>query len=174
MHRIFILGFFLLISMVSQGQYLKMATFAASGGTVTSGQNYMSQVLGQSSVISGTAIGQGLIFRQGFKQPFGLQQAIARTSLLPIYQEESPWSYETFPNPFVDRVTLRFDRPTANPVILQVYDIQGQVVWQGEYPEQMKEIHLEKFQEFKVGKYILHVFQGGKAISKSLIKNLNP
>ncbi len=173
MHRIFTLGFFLLISMASQGQYLKMATFAASGGTVTSGQNYMSQVLGQSSVISGTAIGQGLIFRQGFKQPFGLQQAIARTSALQIYQEESPWSYETFPNPFVDRVTVRFDRPTANPVILQVYDIQGKVLWQGDYAVQTKEISLEKFQDIKVGKYILQVFQRGKIISQSIIKQSN-
>ena len=173
MHRIFTLGFFLLISMASQGQYLKMATFAASGGTVTSGQIYMSQVLGQSSVISGTVTGQGLIFRQGFKQPFGLQQAIARTSALQIYQEESPWSYETFPNPFVDRVTLRFDRPTANPVILQLHDIQGKVLWQGDYAAQTKEISLEKFQDIKVGKYILQVFQRGKIISQSIIKQSN-
>ena len=173
MFRIFSLGFFLLISLSSPGQYLKMATFAASGGTVTSGGNYMSQVLGQSSVISGTAIGQGLIFRQGFKQPFGLQQAIARTSILPIYQEESPWSFETFPNPFVDRVTLRFDRPTANPVFLQLHDIQGKVLWQGDYAAQTKEISLEKFQDIKVGKYILQVFQRGKIITQSIIKQSN-
>jgi len=150
-----------------------MATFAASGGTVTTGRNYMAQVLGQSSVISGTATSQGLIFRQGFKQPFGLQQTIARTSAMQIYQEESPWSYETFPNPFVDRVTVRFDRPTANPVILQLYDIQGKVLWQGDYAAQTKEISLEKFQDIKVGKYILQVFQRGKMINQSIIKQSN-
>jgi len=150
-----------------------MATFAASGGTVTTGRNYMAQVLGQSSVISGTATSQGLIFRQGFKQPFGLQQAIARSSALQIYQEESPWSYETFPNPFVDRVTVRFDRPTANPMILQLYDIQGKVLWQGDYAAQTKEISLEKFQDIKVGKYILQVFQRGKMINQSIIKQSN-
>ena len=174
MYRIFTLSIFLLLSIVSQGQYLKMATFAASGDTVTTGRNYMAQVLGQSSVISGTATSQGLIFRQGFKQPFGLQQTIARTSAMQIYQEESPWSYETFPNPFVDRVTVRFDRPTANPVILNLYDSQGNIVWQGDYPEQMKEIKLDKFQDIKAGKYILQVFQKGKPISQSLLKNLNP
>jgi len=173
MYRIFTLSIFLLLSIVSQGQYLKMATFAASGGTVTTGRNYMAQVLGQSSVISGTATSQGLIFRQGFKQPFGLQQAIARTSAMQIYQEESPWSYETFPNPFVDRVTVRFDRPTANPVILQLYDIQGKVLWQGDYAAQTKEISLEKFQDIKVGKYILQVFQRGKMINQSIIKQSN-
>jgi hypothetical protein len=173
MYRIFTLSIFLLLSIVSQGQYLKMATFAASGGTVTTGRNYMAQVLGQSSVISGTATSQGLIFRQGFKQPFGLQQAIARSSALQIYQEESPWSYETFPNPFLDRVTVRFDRPTANPVILQLYDIQGKVLWQGDYAAQTKEISLEKFQDIKVGKYILQVFQRGKMINQSIIKQSN-
>lgn len=173
MYRIFTLSIFLLLSIVSQGQYLKMATFAASGGTVTTGRNYMAQVLGQSSVISGTATSQGLIFRQGFKQPFGLQQTIARTSAMQIYQEESPWSYETFPNPFVDRVTVRFDRPTANPVILQLYDIQGKVLWQGDYAAQTKEISLEKFQDIKVGKYILQVFQRGKMINQSIIKQSN-
>jgi len=173
MYRIFTLSIFLLLSIVSQGQYLKMATFAASGGTVTTGRNYMAQVLGQSSVISGTATSQGLIFRQGFKQPFGLQQTIVRSSALQIYHEESPWSYETFPNPFVDRVTVRFDRPTANPVILQLYDIQGKVLWQGDYAAQTKEISLEKFQDIKVGKYILQVFQRGKMINQSIIKQSN-
>lgn len=173
MYRIFTLSIFLLLSIVSQGQYLKMATFAASGGTVTTGGNYMAQVLGQSSIITGTAMGQGLVFRQGFKQPFGLQQAIARTSALQIYKEESPWSYETFPNPFVDHLTLRFDRPTANPVILQLFDIQGKIMWQGDYAAQTKEIYLEKFQDIKVGIYILHVFQKGKSINKSLVKQSN-
>lgn len=173
MYRIFTLSIFLLLSIVSQGQYLKMATFAASGGTVTTGGNYMAQVLGQSSIITGTAMGQGLVFRQGFKQPFGLQQAIARTSALQLYKEESPWSYETFPNPFVDHLTLRFDRPTANPVILQLYDIQGKILWQGDYAAQTKEIYLEKFQDIKAGKYILHVFQKGKSINKSLVKQSN-
>ena len=174
MHRIFTLTIFLFISFWGQGQYLKMATLAASGGTVSTGGNYMAQIIGQSSVISGTATSQGIQFRQGFEQPFGLHQTISRTSSLQIFKEELPWSFETFPNPFVDHVTVRFDRPTANPVTLHLYDIQGQIIWQGQYPEQIKEIQLEKFQDIKSGKYILHIFQKGKSNSQSLIKNINP
>ena len=169
MKRIYALIYFFLIFSIyqSHGQYLKMATFATGGGTVSREGNYMAQVIGQSSIISGTAVNDGMIFRQGFKQPFGLLKENK------IYKEESPWSFEAFPNPFVNRVTLRFDRPTIDPVSLQVYDLQGKVLWQGDYPAQMEEIILENFQNITTGKYILYVFQKGKSISKSLIKQIN-
>lgn len=167
MNRIYTLIVLLLITHLIQGQYVKMATFASSGGGVSPLGNYMSQVLGQSSIISGTALSEGVAFRQGFKQPFALLK-VAK-----IYQEESRWSFEAFPNPFVDRLTIRFDRPTANPVLLQVYDIQGKVLWQGDYPEKIEEIKLEKFQDISAGKYILQIFQKGKPISQSIIKQIN-
>jgi hypothetical protein len=144
-----------------------MATFASLGGGVSPLGNYVSQVLGQSSLISGTAVSEGVVFRQGFKQPFVLFKTKKG------YQEESRWSFEAFPNPFVDRLAIRFDRPTANPVSLQVYDIQGKVLWQGDYPEKIEVINLEKFQDIAAGKYILQVFQKGKPISKSIIKQIN-
>jgi hypothetical protein len=150
-----------------------MATFASSGGTATQRGNYISHILGQSSVISGTVVSQGIVFRQGFKQPFGLQKTKERTSPLLIFEQENPWSYVTFPNPFVDRLTIRFDRPTANPVVLQVYDIQGKFLWQDDYAAQTQEIYLEKFQSFKAGKYILQVIQKGKTMNQSLIKLSN-
>lgn len=167
MNRIYTLIVLLLITHLIQGQYVKMATFASSGGGVSPLGNYMSQVLGQSSIISGTALSEGVAFRQGFKQPFALLKVNQ------IYQEESRWSFEAFPNPFVDRLTIRFDRPTANPVLLQVYDIQGKVLWQGDYPEKIEEIKLEKFQDISAGKYILQIFQKGKPISQSIIKQIN-
>ena len=172
MKRIYTLIILLLVAHLSQGQYLKMATISSWGGTSSSG-NYMSQVVGQSSVIAGTESKQGTVFRQGFKQPFGLQKTIAKANTLPIYSEETPWSFETFPNPFLDHLTVRFDRPTSYPVVLQVYDNQGQVVWQGDYPEKIKEIRLEKFQDIKIGKYILKVYQKDKVLNQSLIKQIN-
>lgn len=144
-----------------------MATFASSGGSVSPVGNYVSQVLGQSSLISGTAVSEGVVFRQGFKQPFAFLKSKK------VYQEESRWSFEAFPNPFLDRLTIRFDRPTANPVSLQVYDIQGKVWWQGDYPENIEVINLEKFQDIAAGKYILQVFQKGKPINQSIIKQIN-
>jgi len=173
MIRIFIIGIFLCISLVSEGQYLRMATFASSGGTVSQGRNYMSYVLGQSSVISGTVKSQEIMLRQGFKQPSGLQKTKGQTSPLQIFEEESPWSYVAFPNPFIDRLTIRFDRPTANPIVVQVYDIQGKFLWQEVYAAQTQEIYLDKFQAFIAGKYILQVFQKGKALNQSLIKLSN-
>ena len=167
MNRIYTLILFFLSVNISQGQYVKMATFASSGGGVSPLGNYVSQVLGQSSLISGTAVSEGVVFRQGFKQPFVLLKTKK------VYQEESRWSFEAFPNPFVDRLTIRFDRPTANPVSLQVYDIQGKVLWQGDYPEKIEVINLEKFQDIAAGKYILQVFQKGKPISQSIIKQIN-
>ena len=167
MNRIYTLILFFLSVNISQGQYVKMATFATGGKAFSQGGNYMSQVLGQSSIISGTALSEGVAFRQGFKQPFALMKVNK------IYQEESRWSFEAFPNPFVDRLTIRFDRPTANAVLLQVYDIQGKVLWQGDYPEKIEEIKLEKFQDISAGKYILQIFQKGKPISQSIIKQIN-
>jgi hypothetical protein len=73
----------------------------------------------------------------------------------------------------LDHLTVRFDRPTSYPVVLQVYDNQGQIVWQGDYPEKIKEIRLEKFQDIKIGKYILKVYQKDKVINQSLIKQIN-
>lgn len=167
MNRIYTLILFFLSVSISQGQYVKMATFASSGGGVSPVGNYVSQVLGQSSLISGTAVSDGVVFRQGFKQPFVFLKSKK------VYQEESRWSFEAFPNPFVDRLTIRFDRPTTNPVSLQVYDIQGKVWWQGDYPENIEVINLEKFQDIAAGKYILQVFQKGKPISQSIIKQIN-
>ena len=167
MNLIYTLILFFLSVNISQGQYVKMATFATGGKAFSQGGNYMSQVLGQSSIISGTALSEEVAFRQGFKQPFALLKVNK------IYQEESRWSFEAFPNPFVDRLTIRFDRPTANPVLLQVYDIQGKVLWQGDYPEKIEEIKLEKFQDISAGKYILQIFQNGKPISQSIIKQIN-
>lgn len=173
MSRILTIHLFLLISLTIQAQYLKVATFAAWGGTSSQKVNYMSQVLGQSSVIIGTANSQGLVFRQGFKQPVGPQKSTNSSLSLQIHEKEKAWSYITFPNPFIDLVTVRFDQPTANPVFLQVYDIQGQVLWQGQYMALTKEIALEKLQDLKAGKYILQVMQKEKAINQTLIKQSN-
>jgi hypothetical protein len=46
-------------------------------------------------------------------------------------------------------------------------------LWQGDYPEKIEVINLEKFQDIAVGKYILQVFQKGKPISQSIIKQIN-
>jgi hypothetical protein len=160
------------LSLLAQGA--SSSTISAAGVTGLVQGKYYSHVIGQASVVAGTTVRNGVTVRQGFKQPNLLARSIQKSGLKIQVAEENPISYQVFPNPFVDRVTVRFDRPTANPVILNLYDSQGNIVWQGDYPEQMKEIKLDKFQDIKAGKYILQVFQKGKPISQSLLKNLNP
>jgi len=171
MNRIITLLSFLLIAHLSHGQYLKMATISSWGGTSSSG-SYMSQVVGQSSVIAGTESKQGTVFRQGFKQPTSLQKKAQSSSMLQLAGEGSPWSFRAYPNPFKDALSVKFDQNTTLPVRLTLYDIDANIIWEQSFPENQSEIKLEKFQGIKAGKYILQVFQKGKPQSQSLIKEV--
>lgn len=171
MRRIYTLIVLLLITHLSHGQYLKMATISSWGGTSSSG-NYMSQVVGQSSVIAGTESKQGTVFRQGFKQPMGLQKKVLTSGMLQMANEGGPWSFNVYPNPFKDALSVRFDRNTNHPTHLTLYDLGGNIIWEQIYAENQSEIKLDQFQGIKAGKYILKVFQNGKPLSQSLIKEV--
>jgi len=172
MNRIYTLIIFLLITHLSQGQYLKMATISSWGGSSSSG-NYMSQVVGQSSVIAGTESKNGTVFRQGFKQPTSLQKKTQSGGMLQLAEGEgSPWSFQAYPNPFKDVLSVRFNQNTTLPTRLTLYDLDANIIWEQSYAENQSEIKLEKFQGIKAGKYILQVFQKGKPQSQSLIKEV--
>ena len=156
--------FFILISFTSQAQYLKLSTIAASGSFRGA---YASQVIGQSSVVTGTT-GQT---RQGFKQPFGNKQAQKITSMLSV-GEPVNWSVETFPNPFVDKLIVKLINPTNLPTRLMLYDIDANLIWEGVYDEKHTEMNLEHLKEIRAGKYILQVFHHGKPQTKTLIKSI--
>ena len=172
MNRIYTLILFFLSVNISQGQYVKMATISSWGGTSSSG-NYMSQVVGQSSVIAGTESKQGTVFRQGFKQPTSLQKKTQASGMLQIAEGEgTPWSFKAYPNPFKDALSVKFDQNTTLPTRLTLYDIDANIIWEQSYPENQSEIKLDKFQGIKAGKYILQVFQKGNPQSQSLIKEV--
>jgi len=172
MYRIYTLITFLLFAHLSQGQYLKMATISSWGGSSSSG-NYMSQVVGQSSVIAGTESKNGTVFRQGFKQPTNLQKKTQSGGMLQLAEGEGiPWSFQAYPNPFKDVLSVRFNQNTTLPVRMTLYDIDANIIWEQSYAENQSEIKLEKFQGIKAGKYILQVFQKGKPQSQSLIKEV--
>jgi hypothetical protein len=155
--------FLLLISLSSQGQYLKLSTIASSG--ISKGA-YASQVIGQSSVATGT----NKQVRQGFKQPLGFtSQKTSITSMLSV-GEPVNWSVETFPNPFVDQLTVKLNKPTNLPTRLMLYDIDANLIWEGVYDEKHTEMSLNQFKDIKPGKYILQVFHHGKPQTKTLIK----
>ena len=172
MSRIFTLLSFLLIANLSQGQYLKMATISSWGGSSSSG-NYMSQIVGQSSVIAGTESQQGTVFRQGFRQPTNLQKKVPLGGMLQLAGEGSSWSFQAYPNPFKDALSVKFDQNTVFPTRLILYDTDAKIIWEQSYAENQSEIKLDKFQWIKAGKYILQVFQKGKPQSLSLIKEIN-
>jgi hypothetical protein len=133
----------------------------------------MSQVVGQSSVIAGTESKNGTVFRQGFKQPTNLQKKTQLGGMLQLAEGEgSPWSFQAYPNPFKDVLSVRFNQHTTLPTRLTLYDIDANIIWEQSYPENQSEIQLEKFQGIKAGKYILQVFQKGKPQSQSLIKEV--
>jgi len=171
MKRIITLLSFLLISHLSQGQYLKMATISSWGSSSSSG-SYMSQVVGQSSVIAGTESKQGTVFRQGFKQPMGLQKKVQSSGMLQMAGEGSPWAFQAYPNPFKDVLSIKFDQNTTLPTRFTLYDIDANIIWEQSFAENQSEIKLDKFQGIKAGKYILQVFQRGKPQSQSLIKEV--
>ncbi len=155
--------FLLLISLSSSGQYLKLSTLASSG--ISKGA-YASQVIGQSSVATGT----NKQVRQGFKQPLGFtSQKTSITSMLSV-GEPVNWSVETFPNPFVDQLTVKLNKPTDLPTRLMLYDIDANLIWEGVYDEKHTEMSLTQFKDIKPGKYILQVFHHGKPQTKTLIK----
>jgi hypothetical protein len=133
----------------------------------------MSQVVGQSSVIAGTESKQGTVFRQGFKQPTSLQKKTQSSGMLQLAEGEgTPWSFQAYPNPFKDVLSVRFNQNTTLPTRLTLYDIDANIIWEQSYPENQTEIKLEKLQGIKAGKYILQVFQKGKPQSQSLIKEV--
>jgi len=157
--------FFILISLSSEGQYLKLSTIASSG--ISKGA-YASQVIGQSSVATGTN-GQ---FRQGFKQPLVFtSQKNSITSMLSL-GEPVNWSVETFPNPFVDNLQVQLKGATNLPTRLMLYDIDANLIWEGVYDEKQTEMNLEHLKDIRAGKYILQVFHHGKPQTKTLIKSV--
>jgi hypothetical protein len=169
MKRLTALLIFSLVANLSQGQYLKMATIASSGST-SSSRSYVSQVVSQSSVIAGTESKQGMVFRQGFKQPMGLEKNTHSSGMVQLAGEGKPWSFQAYPNPFKDMLHVEFDQNTTLPARLTLYDLSGNIIWEQSYAENQRKIKLDKFQGLTVGKYILQVSQKGKLQSQSLIK----
>lgn len=131
--------------------------------------NYIYQVVGQSSVISGTESQTGIVFRQGFVQP-----TIQQKKTLPIglAHEESSWSFQAYPNPFHQILNIHFDQNMILPIRLALYDVGANIIWEQSYPENQNEIKLDEFQGINAGKYILKIEHKGISKTLNLIKEL--
>lgn len=142
-----------------------------SGGTTTTVDGkYYSQIIGQQSAVTGTSTNGGVVVRQGFKQPSLLERSIAASGIKLNVQEENPITYTTYPNPFVDKLTIGFSVPSAKPTFVAIYDQLGSVIYQHSYEAPIKEIVFTDFSGIRVGKYVLHVISSGKPFATTIVK----
>lgn len=142
-----------------------------SGGTTTTVDGkYYSQIIGQQSAVTGTSTNGGVVVRQGFKQPSLLERSIAASGIKLNVQEENPIIYTTYPNPFVDKLTIGFSVPSTKPTFVAIYDQLGSVIYQHTYEAPIKEIVFTDFSGIRVGKYVLHVISSGKPFATTIVK----
>ena len=178
MRLIFLLSL-LFVNLCCLGQYIQSATLSAGGGMGmggNQGKSYISHVVGQSSIMAGTARNGNAVLRQGFKQPYATRKGIkdSQTAALVVAESLPSIQVNVFPNPFVDQVTLRFSAATRTPTILTLYDASSQLIWERIFPENMTEIPLQGFTEMRAGKYLLQIFQHGNPIVKTILKEVQP
>jgi hypothetical protein len=152
------------------GQTVESSTFASGGATTVINGKYYSHVIGQSSVVAGTAIKSGVTMRQGFKQPNLLARTIQKSGLKIQVAEENPMTYTVFPNPFSDKIKIQFSEISKSPTFIAIYNISGQSIWEKMYPEKIDEINLTDFDNVRLGKYVLHIVYKGKPFVASIIK----
>ena len=151
-------------------QTVESSTFASGGATTVINGKYYSHVIGQSSVVAGTAIKSGVTMRQGFKQPNLLARTIQKSGLKIQVAEENPMTYTVFPNPFSDKIKIQFSEISKSPTFIAIYNISGQSIWEKMYPEKIDEINLTDFDNVRLGKYVLHIVYKGKPFVASIVK----
>lgn len=151
-------------------QTVVSSTIASGSATTVINGKYYSHVIGQSSVVAGTATKSGITMRQGFKQPNLMARTIQKSGLKIQVAEENPMTYTVFPNPFSDKIKIQFSELSKSPTFIAIYTISGQSIWEKMYPEKMDEVNLTDFQNVRMGKYILHIVYKGKPFVASLVK----
>lgn len=151
-------------------QTVESSTFSAGGTTTVINGKYYSHVIGQSSVVAGTATKSGLTMRQGFKQPNLLARTIQKSGLKIQIADENPMTYTVFPNPFSNKIKIQFSEISQSPTFIAIYTISGQSIWEKMYPEKIDEVNLTDFENVRNGKYVLHIVYKGKPFVASIVK----
>ena len=152
------------------GQKVISSAIGSGGATTTVDGKYYSQIIGQQSAVTGTSTNGGVTVRQGFKQPTLLARSIAASGIKLNVQEENPITYTTYPNPFVDKLTIGFSVPSTKPTFVAIYDQLGSVIYQHTYEAPIKEIVFTDFSGIRVGKYVLHIISSGKPFATTIVK----
>ena len=145
-HRICLIGLFFYTSEIL-AQTVESSTIASSGSTTVINGKYYSHVIGQSSVVAGTATKSGVTMRQGFKQPNLLARTIQKSGL-----------------------KIQVSEISKSPTFIAIYNISGQSIWEKMYSEKMDEVNLTDFENVRIGKYVLHIVYKGKPFVASIVK----
>lgn len=155
----------------TQAQRLMNSTLGAGGATKYIDGRYYSHVISQTSV-QGTFVQNGLTVRQGFKQPLinTMFKTMPTSNLVFLPKEESTILFKAFPNPFLDKLTITFSSLSNLSTELFLYDIQGNVLFEKEYPPLTNEIQLTDFTYIRPGKFIIRLTHNNKSTTISVIK----
>ena len=155
---------FLFLSNFTHGQLLKKQTLSQLGSSQfvygSDNQNFFLQELaGQLSVIHAYKVG-GYTLRQGFIQPIS-SQVISN-------QIDGYLKAKIFPNPFSDRIALKFNEPIYDMLNVYLFDISGRLVFNREYhPMQTLELNLYRLD---AGSYLMRVQMREESLASTLIK----
>jgi len=170
MKKISLLCIVLLIAIFStKAQHMMSSTISSGGVTKNIDGRYYSHVISQSS-IQGTFTTNGMTIRQGFKQPLINSMFKKSTHSISLPNDESTISFNAFPNPFSNYLTIDFSSASTMPTELLLYDIQGIILFKKVYPPMTNEIQLTDFTYLRPGKYILRLTQNNKPKAISVIK----
>jgi hypothetical protein len=153
----------------TQAQTLMSSTIGSGGTTKYIDGRYYSHVISQTS-IQGTFSQHGMTVRQGFKQPLINSMFKKSTNSISLPNDESMISFNAFPNPFSNYLTIDFSSTSTMPTELLLYDLLGIVLFKKVYPPMTNEIQLTDFTYLRPGKYILRLTQNNKPKTISVIK----
>jgi hypothetical protein len=167
------LSIFIIISLnaifSTQAQTLMNSTIGSGGTTKYIDGRYYSHVISQTS-IQGTFSQNGMTIRQGFKQPLINSMVKKSAYSISLPNDESTISFNAFPNPFSDRLTITFSSTSTLPTELFLHDIQGIILFKKVYPPLTNEIQLTDFTYMRPGHYILRLNHNNKPKTISVIK----
>jgi len=158
-----IITFFLLTFFSGFGQILKKETLALQGSShfvyANNKSYFLQESIGQASVIR-TFNTNNYSLRQGFLQPIS-------ATVISDHLDTNLQGY-FYPNPFEDRVYVRFDEPVYDVISVTMHDILGRLVYSKSFnPIQTLTIN---FGDLSSGGYLLHIQMRTEVLIAKLIR----
>lgn len=166
--------FMMLVAFSSKAQRILNSTLSSLGHSSHVKSNYYAHVLTQGSVQGTHVSSNGTVVRQGFKQGMLGRFPIFKNQTMPITSAPSlkdSIQLNVYPNPFADKITLRFETVSVTPTKVTLYDLTGNIVLQKEYPANLQEFTMNNLGHLRIEKYFIRVQQNNQTNTISLLKN---